>query len=520
MRGMLHKELLPLLPPSFFADPVETLRGMGAEVIKESRLRWAGMVPLSPGRRLFLKRDRTKGGIESVRHLLVPSKGKKEWLMAEKMKGRGVCIPDPLGWMERLRAGVVAESYYLSEGIGSGVSLVDTPALSRADLILDALASTVRGIHDAGLLHGDFHAGNFVWDGSALYLLDLHRARIVDRLSADQREANLAQLFHSLRFIWGPEEQEGFLRRYLGGDVLEPSSLKRIRGWMDRLQKAQWQSRTRRCLKESTEYSQRRERGTRYAFRRDFSLERLKRVVEAHQTLVREKPSVLIKNAPKVIVSLFEDEKICVKQFLYPQLLDRFKNFFRHSRGRRGWIAGQGLEVRGIPSVKTLGLVEERGWLGRRASYLVMERVGSGQELDRFLLKGFAALAEKRDFIRQFGRWLSELHRREIYHRDMKTCNLVASGKRGDWHFVLLDLEDVRFDAPVDEGKVFRNLLQLNTSAPREVSRTDRLRFFREYLKATPLAVNERLFLRRLMDESRKRGLVYVSPQGVVTESL
>jgi len=520
MRGMLHEELLPLLPSSFLADPVDTLRGMGAEVIKESRLRWAGMVSLSPGRRLFLKRDRSKGRSESLRYAFFPSKGRREWLVAQRMKGRGVCIPDALGWMERSRAGLVAESYYLSEGIGSGVSLVNTPALSRTDLILDALASTVRKIHDAGLFHGDFHAGNFVWDGKALYLLDLHRARIVDSLSADQREVNLAQLFHSLRFVWGLEEQEGFLRRYHGGSLLGPSSLGRIRGRMDQLQKTQWQSRTRRCLKESTEYSQRRERGTHYAFRRDFSLDRLKRVIEAHKTLVREKPSVLIKNTPKVVVSLLDGEEICVKQFLYPQPLDRFKDFFRHSKGRRGWLAGQGLRVRGMPSVKTLGLAEERGWLGQRASYLVMEGVGSGQELDRFLLKGFHDRGEKRDFIRQFGRWLSELHKREIYHRDMKTCNLVASGKRGDWHFVLLDLEDVRFDAPVDEGKIFRNLLQLNTSAPREVTRTDRLRFFREYMKSNPPVVDDRLFLRRLMDESRKRGLVYVSPQGVVTESL
>ncbi len=149
-----------------------------------------------------------------------------------------------------------------------------------------------------------------------------------------------------------------------------------------------------------------------------------------------------------------------------------------------------------------------------------MEGVESGQELDRLLLKGFNDLEEKRDFIRQFGRWLAELHKREIYHRDMKTCNLVASGERGHWRFVLLDLEDVRFDASVSEEEVFKSLLQLNTSAPREATRTDRLRFFKEYLNSNPLVLDHRLFLRRLIEESRKRGLVYVSPEGVVTESL
>jgi hypothetical protein len=72
----------------------------------------------------------------------------------------------------------------------------------------------------------------------------------------------------------------------------------------------------------------------------------------------------------------------------------------------------------------------------------------------------------------------------------------------------------------VDEKRLFKNFLQLNTSTPRMINRIDRFRFYREYIRQNPMITNEKVFFRRLMEESRRRGLVYVSPQGVVFEKL
>jgi hypothetical protein len=72
----------------------------------------------------------------------------------------------------------------------------------------------------------------------------------------------------------------------------------------------------------------------------------------------------------------------------------------------------------------------------------------------------------------------------------------------------------------VNQKKLFRNFLQLNTSTPKVMTKVDRFRFFREYLRLNPIVKDQKVFLRGLMDESRRRGLVYVSPQGVVTETI
>jgi hypothetical protein len=100
----------------------------------------------------------------------------------------------------------------------------------------------------------------------------------------------------------------------------------------------------------------------------------------------------------------------------------------------------------------------------------------------------------------------------------MKTCNILISENGGGWKFHLLDQEDISLDEKVGSRKLFKTFLQLNTSTPRAVTRTDRLRFLREYLRGNPILDHPSLFIRKLTEESRRRGIVYVSSRGVIEE--
>ncbi|OGP79279.1 MAG: hypothetical protein A2V86_08600 [Deltaproteobacteria bacterium RBG_16_49_23] len=521
----MKEEIFRLLPPLFFEDPISSVRDMNGEVLKESRLRWAAIFTLSNGKRFFFKRDRTKGWLEYLKYTIFPSKGRKEWFVAYQSEKRHLNIPRPLGWMERIHRGLVSESYYLSAAVGSGTPLIEKPDRLNEDRTFAELVKIVKRMHDSGLDHRDLHAGNFLWDGESFYLTDLHRARFLTSLSVDQRLNNLSHLFHSLRSAWGEREQSRFLEGYFSGDPIPPQKRERflqtIHSEMDRLQKRQWRSRTKRCLKNSTEFSTLKEKEIRYYHRRDFPLDRFTKIVEAHLQLVQEKPSELVKQDTKVLVSILNDggNRICVKQFRYPRWMDSFKEHFRRSKGLRSWVAGNALIVRGIPYLKPMGLMERGGWLGLKESFFLMEASEVDQELDRYLFNGFKDFTEKRLFIKTFAQWLSHFHTMGIYHQDMKTCNILVSENEEGWNFRLLDLEDVLLDGKVDEKKLFKNFLQLNTSTPKNITRTGRLRFFREYLKGMAIIKNQKVFLRRLIKESTKRGFVYLSPQGVVIEN-
>jgi len=526
IKGWVRGEVLNDLPTHFFEDPVSSIQERGGEVLKESKWRWAALLRLSSGRRLFLKRDKTKGWMEGLKYLLSPSKGQKEFLVASQLEGRGLPIPQPLGWMERVRKGWVRESYYLSEAIGTGVSFIEEVAKSKEPRSINELAMTVRKFQEAGLFHRDLHGGNFLWEDDTVFLTDLHRAKLMKSLSLHRRLWNLSHLFHSLRSMWGEEEQFRFLDQYFEGrfDGSQKREIlhQKIHPVMDRLQQRQWRSRTKRCLKESTEFTGQREKRIRYFHRRDFPLGRLKRVMTEHQNLVRERPLSLIKYSPEVIVSILndEEERICLKQFCYPSFWGRMKEHFRRSKGFKSWKAANGMRARGLPSLKPLALAERKDWLGLRESFLLMEALVNDQEMDRYILRGFDDLKKKRLFIRTFAHWLDGLHRMRLYHKDMKTCNILVSERAETWNFHLLDFEDILMDEDVNRKKLFRNFLQLNTSTPRVMTKADRYRFLREYLRLNPVVKDPKVFLRGLMNESRRRGLVYVSPQGVVTETI
>ena len=526
IKGWVREELIDLLSPAFFEDPIFFIREMGGEVIKESRLRWATILTLPNGRRIFFKKDRIKGWFDSLKALLLPSKARREWFIAYRLRKSNLPIPRPLGWMERVRWGWLKESYYLSEAIGSGVSFIEDSIKKRESFWTIELAKTVRKVHEAGLFHKDLHAGNFLWNGESFYLIDLHRAKILNVLSLKQRLWNLSQLFHSLRSAWEEEEQIKFIEKYFDGEPVyfqkKEELLKKIHSLMDHLQKRQWQSRTKRCLKESTEFSIKKEKGVLYHHRKDFPLGHLKEVIEEHRHFVKERPLTLVKNSSEITISILKDgeNNLCVKQFRYPHIWDRMKEQFRHSKGLKAWIAANGLRARGIPSLRPLALVEKRSWSGLKESYFLLETFEKDQELDRYILKGFSHHREKRLFIKTFAQWLSNFHKMGLYHQDMKTCNILISKTEETWNFHLLDLEDVRLNERVDERRLLKNFLQLNTSTPRIMTRMDRLRFFREYIRLNPMIKNQKGFLRQLIEESRRRGLVYVSPHGVVMETM
>lgn len=526
IRGYVRKEVIEDVLPLFIGDPFSSIQKMGGQIIKESKWRAAFILSLSGGRKIFLKRDRSKGGLEYLKYLFLPSKGKKEFFIASQLEKKNLPLPKPLGWIEKVQRGLIRESYFLSEAIEEGIPFIEEHSRSKDPHSIGLLATTVRRFQEAGLFHQDLHTGNFLWGGDSLLLIDLHRAKFKKSLSMDQRLWNLAHLFHSLREGWGEGEQLQFLNQYFEGEAEDSKNreilYQKIYPLMKHLQKRQFQSRTKRCLMESTDFAIRRERGICYFYRREFPIDRLKRLIDKHRTLLKEEPSSLIKCSPEVNVSLLEDdgERICLKQFCYPQFWRKVKEYFRRPKGIKAWVAANGIRVRGLSTLKPLAYMERRKGLGLEESFFVMEALAEGLEMDRYILKGFDRVERKRFFIKSFAQWLKSLHQKDLYHKDMKTCNILVSENEKGWNFHLLDFEDILLDRKINSKKIFKNFLQLNTSTPKVMSSRDRFRFFKEYLQHNPLIRDRKIFLKKLILESQQMGLVYVSDQGVVMESL
>jgi hypothetical protein len=174
-----------------------------------------------------------------------------------------------------------------------------------------------------------------------------------------------------------------------------------------------------------------------------------------------------------------------------------------------------------VEAVKPLALVEEGIAWTVRLSTVVLEDRRDLPQLDRFLARGLKArgLPAARAWARALGRFIGGLHRRGIYHADLKACNLLVEGSDGsEPRFVLLDHDRLLFGGPVTVRRRLKNLMQLNTSLPRALSTGLRARLLRAYVRAAGWKGGWKVLWREVLRESRGKGIVYVSDAGDVFE--
>ncbi len=280
---------------------------------------------------------------------------------------------------------------------------------------LERILPVVEHMHTRGVLHGDLHLGNIlICDGEVL-LLDLQRMRFLPTIPGFLRRRELGYLAYSL------------------GEPL-PDELRQVRFWRDRRAHTHWRSRTRRAVKESSVFTAF-ELGGAAGFRRrdadDKSLRAALEGVESSEPLKTGPSSRLFRRGGWIL-----------------------KEHKSQRAARSAWLGAQGLESRGIHTGRALA------WSDR---WLVMEDAGS--TLSDWVDTGFAkaCASEHDEMARVLGELLGMLHRRGIYHADLKANNLIWSPGATP---KLLDYGRVLFRRRVSARQRVVNLAQLNAALP------------------------------------------------------
>jgi hypothetical protein len=137
-----------------------------------------------------------------LRRRLGGSKAQKSWAVAWALEQMGITTPHPIALIESERLDGPAafvtlrlegweEVRYLFRRWNAGDD--SDPAASE---VLAAIARLARRMHDQGLWHRDFSAGNVLLSpqGLELAVLDLNRARLLSRVSLWQRSRDLGRL--------------------------------------------------------------------------------------------------------------------------------------------------------------------------------------------------------------------------------------------------------------------------------------------------------------------------------------
>ena len=536
------------IPDMFNPDDfLSNLNGKRYTLVKENRVRSVISMPESGinANGIYIKYFKRGGFKEYIKHLFVPTKARTEWEVGNALRSNDIKTALPLAISEGKRGLLmVTETVTNSEELmefftANYVSFLSEGKEFEKRMLLNKLAVFIRDIHEKGFCHYDLHAGNILIKfnkeqnvtGYDLYLMDLHRVKIFKSVSTNKRIFNLAQIFNSLSSIMTMSDKIDFIQSYgdsaFGNVTDEKELVRQIDEQSSKIRNIHYRSRRKRCLKESSVFSRRMIANMKMFFRKGYDTDSLHELIEKHNSaLTNNDSAVIIKRDSKTVLTrhAFKDktvQNVVVKQYRVGCFGCLLKNLFRGSAGRKAWVAGNGLRVYGLNTPLPLALLEKKRSGITTGSYLIMEEVKDSLEMDRYILKNFdnrKDIKKKKALISHFAKTLGEMHNHNIFHHDLKTCNIMVKENEKRFNFTFLDFDKVSFREEITVRKRVKNLTQINLSTPRLFTLTDRLRFLKEYLDQCDITNEKKNILREVITLSKREKILYVSFQGDVTE--
>jgi tRNA A-37 threonylcarbamoyl transferase component Bud32 len=547
------------------------LNGKNYTLVKENRVR--SVISMAESgineNGIYIKYFKRGGCGDYIKHLFVPTKARTEWDVGNALLSKDIKTALPLAISEgKIRLLMVTETVTNSEELmefclSNYEGSLSVGKDSEKKTLLDKLAQFIRDIHEKGFCHYDLHAGNILIrfkneqnvSDYDLYLMDLHRVKIFKSISIKKRMFNLAQIFNSLSSIMTMADKLDFIRSYgsnaFGNTADENELVRQIEEQSSGIRNTHYRSRLKRCLKESSVFSKKRFAGMKMFFRKGYDTNSMQKLIEMHNSaLAGNDSAVIMKRDSRTALThhTFKDKtslNVVVKQYRVGCPGCIVKNIIRGSAGRKAWVAGNGLKVYGFNTPLPLALIEKKISGVTTGSYLIMEEIKDSLEMDRYILRNFSSRLEtnqceeyhpiappskggdlkelsrepkKRELISGLAKTLSDMHNHNIFHHDLKTCNIMVKENGKSFEFTFLDFDKVSFREEITVRKRVKNLTQINLSTPRLFTLTDRLRFLKEYLDQCDITNEKKSILREVINLSKREKILYVSFQGDVIE--
>lgn len=473
-----------------------------------------------------------------IKHYLVPDrrakyrqwfrrgKGRNEGKRSESLKSIGVPTISPIALGERRKRKFLFDNFLITREIPDSVPMdefveehlgqIPEPRRSRLrQRLAEALGVLTAKLHNAGLVHIDFHPGNVLVridsnDVPVLMMIDLDALRTVKKLNWTAAERNVALLDHYFWTRAGRTDRRRFLKSYLEFRDEAPPSPRAFaegveastRRWAERL----WRRWGKRCRKTNKYFQVHKSPRAWCVASRDLDPSEIAPLLDDPDAPLSRPDARVIKDSrttllieTKMIVG-GEPIPVIFKRFNRRKWIDPILSMFRPSSAWRSWQAGQHLACRGVPTPKNLAYVARRrrpqfspfpGMLAHE-TYLITVKQENAATLAEHIRDVLPQLnpEERRTEIRRLNLALAALirllHDRSLSQRDLKASNILVDrdGSLDDGFLSLIDLVGVRLQNPLPMSRRIQNLARLGVSLAgvQGVTRSELLRFLRAYL--------------------------------------
>lgn len=486
----------------------------------------------------FVKRHLTPDIRSRLRLWLRSNKARSEFTLARAIARRGADSVAPLALGEPASRWASGESFFLTHALEDVEPLLDFLLRLRAEpsprrharLRLElarCFGAWVARLHQAGIRHNDLHAGNILVrvepaETLRLFLVDLEAVRLGPPLGKKASAANLIMLNRWFMLRASRADRFRFWRSYFQTRFpqADAPAWRRWRAFGVAIERqtllsnlAFWRGRDRRCFKNNRYYRKLSGHGVRgYAIAevRRPDLEKLLADPDAPFSAPGARLLKDSRSSTVVEIDLPVDgalRRVIYKRFRATHWYDPFRSLLRLTPALRSWFFGQAFCERGLPTPRPLAVFHrvKNGMLCD--GYLITERIDDAENLLEFLRRMEALPApERTPRIRtetmRMARILRAMHERGLDHRDLKAHNILVSGEprtlsypglAGNIRLLphypssiwIIDLVGVERYGRVRWSRRVQNLARLNVSFLRTgaISRTDRLRFLREYMR-------------------------------------
>lgn len=177
-----------------------------------------------------------------------------------------------------------------------------------------------------------------------------------------------------------------------------------------------------------------------------------------------------------------------LKEYRFPTFMSRIKHTFR-SPADREWRTAHRIAQRGIPTFEPLAVGTRRRFGLPVASYLISREIEHARPLKDYLLDrecrgDQAGWATRQSILRSLARFVREVHRRGMLHRDFHWGNILIDTrdpKNIRWY--LMDLHRVALKRRLHDRDRVKNLASFGTAFLNNARTIERLRFLVQYAR-------------------------------------
>jgi tRNA A-37 threonylcarbamoyl transferase component Bud32 len=214
----------------------------------------------------------------------------------------------------------------------------------------------------------------------------------------------------------------------------------------------------------------------------------------------------------EVLISKGPQGAVAIRKYRHGGLLRRLTGdlFFFGNRPFQELVVTEEARSAGVPTLKILAAIRQRGWWGWYRGYLITEYLPAALDLIHYLDQQPAG-AKRQQVIEKAAEAVRKIHQKGIYHADLHLKNfLVEEGKRVKVY--LIDFDKSTVFACLGPSRRMQNLRRLDRSAEKlkrlglSLIESDKRQFCRAYA-ARDQAI--RPYLKRFVERYWWHSLVY-----------